>query len=212
MKNSYPEKPEVKYQKTTVEMGLVVAYLQSLQVPSEVKRAAYVMFRNESGNGSKGLNNNYAGVQADSGRWPSKWDESIVGTFAKAENGSGIVRLFVAFRSWQDNINFLVDRVEDRGIYVGGFERLITKKNVTDQIDLKTAYKRGYIVWPIKEDVPYKPTMNEEQNALKAVCLGLAYMRSWAKGLGGYFPLTEIEVTALLNFTSMYRQATKIFI
>jgi hypothetical protein len=36
---------------------------------TNVKRASYVMFRNESGNGAKGINNNYCGAQADSGRW-----------------------------------------------------------------------------------------------------------------------------------------------
>jgi hypothetical protein len=162
MQNSYPEKPEVKYQKTTVEMGAVVGYLQVLQVPVEIKRAAYIMFRNESANGTKGLNNNYAGVQADSGRWPAKWDNDIVGTVSKTENVTGKVRLFVAFHGWQDSINFLIDRVQDRGLYVGGYARLIAKMCITDAIDLAIAYKRDWV----KGLKGYNPTEDEVANFL----------------------------------------------
>jgi hypothetical protein len=162
MKNSYPEKTEVKYQKTTIEMGAVVGYLQSLQVSAEIKRAAYIMFRNESANGSKGLNNNYAGVQADSGRWPEKWDNDIVGTVSKAENGTGKMRLFVAFRAWQDSINFLIDRVQDRGLYVGGYARLVAKMNITTATELAIAYKRDWV----KGLKGYNPTEEEVANFL----------------------------------------------
>lgn len=162
MKNSYPEKPEIKYQKTTVEMGAVVAYMQSMPVLTEVKRAAYIMFRNESANGSKGLNNNYAGVQADSGRWPAKWDDEIVGTVAKAENGTGKLRLFVAFRTWQDSINFLIDRVKERGLYIGGYAHLVAKMNITTATELAIAYKRDWV----KGLKGYNPTEEEIANFL----------------------------------------------
>lgn len=162
MQNSYPEKPEVKYQKTTVEMGAVVSYMKLLQVPMEVKRAAYIMFRNESANGTKGLNNNYAGVQADSGRWPAKWDNDIVGTVSKTENVTRKVRLFVAFHGWQDSINFLIDRVQDRGLYIGGYARLIAKMRITDAIDLAIAYKRDWV----KGLKGYNPTEEEVANFL----------------------------------------------
>jgi len=162
MKNSYPEKPEVKYQKTTVEMGAVVAFLQSLQIPVEIKRSVYIIFRNESANGSKGLNNNYAGVQADSGRWPAKWDDEIIGTVSKTENGTSKVRLFVAFRAWQDSINFLIDRVQDRGLYVGGYARLVAKMNITTATELAIAYKRDWV----KGLRGYNPTEEEVANFL----------------------------------------------
>jgi hypothetical protein len=162
MKNAYPEKPELKYQKTTVEMGAVVGYMQSLQVSSEIKRAAYIMFRNESANGKSGLNNNYAGVQADSGRWPGKWDDEIIGTVSKMENGTGKVRIFVAFRSWQDSINFLIDRVQDRGLYIGGYARLVAKMNITTATELAIAYKRDWV----KGLKGYNPTEEEVANFL----------------------------------------------
>src|ERR1700749_4744340 len=111
MKNFYSEKPELKYQKTIVEMGLVVGYLQSLHIPIEIKIATYIVFRNESGNGSKGLNNNYIGAQADSARWPEKWDAHIAGVVVKAENGTGKTHAFLAFNSFKDSIDFLIDRI-----------------------------------------------------------------------------------------------------
>ncbi len=63
MKNYYTDKPVLQYRKTTVEMGAVVAYLQSLPVQVEAKRGAYIMFRNEGANGKAGINNNYVGAQ-----------------------------------------------------------------------------------------------------------------------------------------------------
>lgn len=162
MKNSYPELPEVKYQKTTIEMDAVVDYIQTLQVPAEVKRSAYIMFRNESANGKSGLNNNYAGVQADSGRWPGKWDDVITGTVTKTENGTGKVRLFVAFRSWHDSIDFLIDRVQDRGLYVGGYARLIAKMNITTSTELAIAYKKDWVTGLRG----YKPSEQEVANFL----------------------------------------------
>jgi len=143
-------------------MGAVVGYLQVLQVSVEVKRAAYIMFRNESANGTKGLNNNYAGVQADSGRWPEKWDNEIVGTVAKTENGTGKVRLFVAFHGWQDSINFLIDRVQDRGLYIGGYARLIAKMRITTPTELAIAYNRDWV----KGLKAYNPTETEVANFL----------------------------------------------
>jgi hypothetical protein len=62
------------YKKTTVSMTAVNPYIASLHVPAEVKRAAYIIFRIESANGSKGVNSNFVGAQADSGRWQKELD------------------------------------------------------------------------------------------------------------------------------------------
>lgn len=88
VKNSYPELPEIAYKRTSVEMPLVVIYAKSLQekYPAQVLGMAYAIFRNESGNGSKGVNNNYAGIQADSGRWTSLPGMPI-GTCIKVDSG-----------------------------------------------------------------------------------------------------------------------------
>jgi hypothetical protein len=157
MKNYYEDKPLVPYRKTSVEMPAVVEYLKKANAPTEVKRAAYIMFRFESGNGTKGLNNNYVGAQADSGRWPTKFDCMITGVVKKVENGTGKERLFIEFSSWTNSLDFLLERVENRGLYVGGVERLITKKPVNDARSLAIAYKKSWVHGSNK----YKPTEQE---------------------------------------------------
>ena len=145
MTNAYPEKPSVPYEKTTVAMAEVVPYLQSLGVPAAVKRTTYVIFRNESGNGGSGINNNYAGVQADSGRWPAQFDAAIVGVVTKVENGTGRERLFVAFGSWHTSVDFLADRVSARGLFVDGTTHQVVKMTIANANDLATAYQREWV-------------------------------------------------------------------
>lgn len=157
IKNYYPEKPVVQYRRTRVEMGAVVGYLQSLQVLVEVKRAAYIMFRFESANGKSGINENYIGAQADSGRWPAQFDNKIVGTVIKGENGTGKQRIFLAFSSWRDSIDFLVERVQDRGLYIGGYARLVAKMDIGNPEELCLAYKRDWVTGNKK----YMPTEEE---------------------------------------------------
>jgi hypothetical protein len=162
MRNNYPEKPEVRYQKTQVEMGLIISYLKQLPINKEAQRSVYVIFRIESANGTKGLNNNYAGVQADSGRWPEKFDNDIIGVVTKAENGTGKTRLFIAFASWKDSVDFLVDRVLDRQLYVGGDISRIAKMHISSPEDLVVAYQRSWV----KGLAGYDPTENESSSFL----------------------------------------------
>ena len=157
MGNAYPEKPVVQYRETKIEMGAVVKYLQDLPAPTEVKRSAYIMFRFESANGSKGINENYVGAQADSGRWPSRFDNKIIGTVVKNENGTGRERIFVAFSSYTDSLDFLVDRVEDRGLFVGGYARLVAKMKISNPEQLCLAYKRDWVTGNKK----YLPSTDE---------------------------------------------------
>lgn len=56
---------------------------------------AYVIFRNESGNGLHGDNNNYGGIQADSGRW-TNLPGTPVATMVKRDSG-GDMRRFLCF-------------------------------------------------------------------------------------------------------------------
>lgn len=207
-KNFYPDKPLVTYQKTTIDMKLVIPYIKSVEEDKEVKRSAYIIFRNESGNGSKGLNNNFVGAQADSGRWPTKFDPYITGVVPKTENGTNSPRLFVQFASWEDSVNFLLERIRDRGIYIGGYERKTTQKNVLDQISLKESYAKGYIKWPDIKGGKYVPSLEEERNILSIICLAVAYKRTWVKGVKDYLP----TVSEVNSFLSMYRQSEKLFI
>lgn len=97
IKNAYPELPEMPYRRTSVEMPYVVAFARTLvgKYPTGAIVMAYAMFRNESANGTRGVCNNYGGVQADLVRWtdlPGK----PVGTCVKLDSG-GKDRRFLCF-------------------------------------------------------------------------------------------------------------------
>lgn len=145
MINAYPEKPMIPYERTSVPMHEVVSYMQGVpDIDPEIKRAAYIMFRVESANGASGVCNNYVGCQADSGRWPDKFDASIVGIVEKEENGTGKTRLFVAFDKWQSSIDFLLDRVAARGLYIGAKALPISHLLVSNETELVRAYTKEW--------------------------------------------------------------------
>jgi hypothetical protein len=145
MTNYYPEKPSVPYVRTQIEMAKVIAAIQSVPAPAEVKRMAYIMFRNESGNGSSGINNNYCGFQADSARWPQQFDNLISGVVTKVENGTGRTRLFLAFNDISGCIAMLVDRVQIRGLYIGGATHKVLVMAIGTSQDLARAYKKEWV-------------------------------------------------------------------
>jgi hypothetical protein len=154
VKNYYPEYPEVPYYKSSVEMGAVVSYLKGLKVDKAVKVAVYVIFRNESGNGKSGVNNNYAGIQADNARWPDYLNKHIKGTVVKKENLTGKERRFLAFDNFSASIDFLVDRVLDRGLYVGATCRKIVKMDIRDVNDFAIAYWRSWVTGSAFAQIP----------------------------------------------------------
>ncbi|SKA29697.1 hypothetical protein SAMN04488128_103159 [Chitinophaga eiseniae] len=119
MKNYYSEKPIVPYKRTQVEMPVVIQEIKKTDFPVEVKRAAYMVFRKESGNGMSGINFNFSGLQADAGRWPAQYDRLISGVVQTKENGTGKVRLFIAFNNLADSLFMLMDRLQARGLFVG---------------------------------------------------------------------------------------------
>ncbi len=97
VKNSYPELPEIPFQRTSVDMVKVIEFGKSL-VPKygvDAVKMAYVIFRNESLNGTKGVNNNYGGIQADVGRWKNL-PGSPIATCTKVDSG-GVLRRFLCF-------------------------------------------------------------------------------------------------------------------
>lgn len=141
MPNAYPELPRLPYQATSVSMLAVTASLAMLSFPVEVKRCAYVVFRNESANGHSGINNNYVGAQADGGRWPEALTPLFSGTVEKIENGTGRLRLFLAFDDVGDCLAFLCNRLQARGLYVGGTVRSSRlTMDVRTPTDLAIAY------------------------------------------------------------------------
>jgi hypothetical protein len=48
IRNSYPEKPVELFHRVSAEMGDIIAKIKKLNVPVEVKRAAYIIVRNET--------------------------------------------------------------------------------------------------------------------------------------------------------------------
>lgn len=143
--NAYPELPSLPYMPTSVAMAEVIGALAVIEAPVEVKRSAYVMFRNESGNGKSGINNNYVGAQADSGRWPDKLTPLFYGVVIKEENQTGKTRLFLAFRDLSGCLSFLCERVQSRGLYVGGTTHLVLTMDVGTPTDLCVAYTREWV-------------------------------------------------------------------
>jgi len=113
--NYYSDKPEVKFEKTTVTKDEVVAYLKyATRFSINARRSVLAIWRNESANGTKGVNNNYFGIQADNAKWPNS-DAYIIGTSVKIDSG-GVVRRFAAFTDYKSNLNFMLSTIERRGL------------------------------------------------------------------------------------------------
>jgi len=143
--NAYPELPALQFQRTTVTMDAVVTALNASDHATNVKRAAYVMLRIESGNGTKGINNNYCGAQADSGRWPESLTSLFSGTVTIRENGTQRLRVFLAFKTMPGNLEFLMNRVLSRGLYIGGQTHLVLTMEVNSEDDLARAYHKEWV-------------------------------------------------------------------
>ena len=156
VKNSYPELNEIDYKKTTVDMRNVIAYIKSLNVLKAVKLAAYTMFRMESGNGQSGINHNYMGIQADSGRWPDFLTQHAVGTVVKKENMSAKERRFLAFDSFESSVDFLIDRIQKRGLYVGGTSNFIVKQYIDTPATWTEVYWKTWVTGNLNAKIPLR--------------------------------------------------------
>ena len=143
LKNYYPELPITPRVSTPATMGQIIMAISRSKFPAEVKRMGYVMIRNESANGTKINNNNTSGIQADSGRWASSL--AFAGVFTTKENGTNKVRHFLAFKSLQDCITFTLERIQARGLYVGGYAHKVSKRTVKDAADLADIYKEEWV-------------------------------------------------------------------
>jgi hypothetical protein len=149
--NSYPELKEIEFRAVSVEMGTIIAALKAVPYSKEVKRAAYVVIRNETGNGKTVIcGNNVSGAQGDSGRWPTKWDASIVATCVKRENkrvdgSGGDIRRFLVFSGLQDGISFLCDRLQSKGVFIGSRGGKYHKAPVLTVDDLADAYQDEWV-------------------------------------------------------------------
>jgi hypothetical protein len=128
-------------------MPEVIKYLQDNETAMrEVKRAVYIFFRIESANGQSGVCNNFIGAQSDGSRWPDRLGTYFAGVCIKKENQTGKERGFLCFHKWQDSVDILLDRIKDRGLYVGGYVNFIAKMAVTSPQDLCRAYEKSWVV------------------------------------------------------------------
>lgn len=144
-RNAYPDKPVLAYSKTTISMEEVYQFLNTLNnIPLEAKRTAAVMFRNESGNGKKGINNNYAGIQADGNRLSEEWDSKVAGT-AVVTDKTKTLRRYVAFYKWQDSVLFTVKKVQARGVYIGATAKPYSNLKVDTLQNLSRAYYKEWV-------------------------------------------------------------------
>lgn len=117
VKNFYPQFPEIPYQRTSVEMPVVVAFARTLvgKYTKDTVRMALAIFRNESGNGKYGVNNNYGGIQADDDVWEGLDLSNVVGTCIKKDN-EGDLRRFICFNEngYQTCFDFVCYKVQQR--------------------------------------------------------------------------------------------------
>ena len=158
VKNFYPEKPVVPFSIVSVEMGKIIELLKALNYPIEVKRSAYIIIRNETANGRSVINGtNVGGVQSDSGKWAGDWGTAIVATCIKSENRTGNLRGFVVFDSLSSGIAFMCEKIQARGLYIGGFAKKIASMVVSNKYDLAAAYYKEWVVG----ETNYRPTPDE---------------------------------------------------
>jgi len=143
--NAYPELPELPFARTSVAMTDVINFMSTTAVATPIKRAAYVIFRNESGNGKKGVNNNYIGLQADGNRLPDKWTPFIAGTCVHKENKTGKLRRFVCLKKFTTSIDILSDRIDARGLFVGGFAHPHANMQIDTDDEWPLAYWREWV-------------------------------------------------------------------
>ena len=146
-KNSYPEKSVVAFTAIAIDKQKIIDILKLSDCSAEIKRSAYVIMRNETGNFHSIINGtNPTGTQADSGRWASIWDSKIVATCLKNEGMTGKERRFVVFDKLETGINFLINRIQAKGLFIG--EKVDTdyvKGDVLTVEQLAVAYAKEWV-------------------------------------------------------------------
>ena len=145
MNNAYPNLPEIPYKKTTISMNDVSAYIADSPYIPEVKRACYVIFRNEGANGNSGVNNNYIGLQTDGNKSDDFVSAKIVATSVENENMTGKSRRFACFNSFKDSIDIIEHDVVNRGMFIGGHAHPYSNMDVKNPQDLAIAYWKEWV-------------------------------------------------------------------
>lgn len=147
--NAYPEKPVVAANLMKIDANTVAAYIKSTNYPDAVKQAALFLFAQETTWGrAGGLNNNFAGVQADGDKWGQPWDNLIVATTTWTEGMSkppNNWRRFAVFADWKYGINFKLATIVRRQLYIGGLPWKISKFFISNEKDFVKAYLQEWV-------------------------------------------------------------------
>lgn len=148
VKNIYPELPEIPYKRTSVSMALVKAFALSLKGKYDTIyiAVAYAAFRNESANGTKGVNNNYGGIQADNARWTDLPGKPIA-TCVKIDSGN-VARRFLCFGEDGYKISFELKCIKFRD------------RNVTTPAGYFKKWV-GRTVWSTQEETNIQSMINQ---------------------------------------------------
>jgi len=114
---NYPLLPIVENEWTEISVKDTIRAIKSLNLPENQSRALFALILSEAARNRKtgsfrGLNNNYAGVQTDSGVWGYSNFEAQT---PKIDSG-GDPRMFAVFTDFQAFIEFLSNRAQSKGI------------------------------------------------------------------------------------------------
>lgn len=147
IRNAYPELPVLDFERTKVSLEEVEAHIQKTKFGRNVKIAGFVIFRMESRHGEMGINNNYIGYQADGHRLKPEWDKYFSGTVLRRELMTGKWRRFLAFRKWEDCLDILLMRINERGVYVGGTMSLVLSgEKIETKEEWPDAYRKEWVM------------------------------------------------------------------
>ena len=160
--NAYPNLPVVAYQQTVVSKQDIADYIAAQDITQDVMIATYAITGIESSFGSKGINNNIAGIQADGSKLGNGFDGKVIATTVIGENMTSNARRFTVFANWQDGVDYLINRVQGRGLYVGGYAHPYAKMQINNATDFVRAY---YKEW-VEGDADAEPSLKNKADYL----------------------------------------------
>lgn len=154
IRNAYPALPVVDYEHTTVSKQAVIDFLKKLPAHAEAKLGTLAIFCNESGNGKSGVNNNYTGLQADGARLGGEWDNHVIATCLVKENRTGNMRRFCVFADFTTCVAHLLEKVQKRGLYIGGYATPYAKLKIYSEKDWARAYWKEWVMGDAQAEPP----------------------------------------------------------
>ena len=113
-RTNYARLPIVPNVWTTISRADTIRQIRALGLPDAVGINIYALIVAEAAkvaDGFKGLNNNYAGVQTDSGVWGYN---NFTGQTARIDSGN-VPRMFATFDNFQGFIEFIENRLKAKG-------------------------------------------------------------------------------------------------